>query len=325
MRRLSAIAAIASCFVALAIAAPASAGTLDQQQTSSNTNAGLFSTQSGAQTFTAGLSGVLDQADLNLLKVGTPPASVTVEIRNTDNAGSPRTVLATGTIPTSAIGATGAFLPVTFATPAPVVAGTRYAIVAYSAGSAGDAVGWLVQTTGNPYSSGAEFISNDVVPPGGNWNEFANADFAFKTYVGPTPPTPPTPSTSPTPPTSPTSPSVPSANLTGTCKGLPATIVGTSGSDALSGTPAMDVIAGLGGNDTLSGLAGNDLICGNKGKDTLKGGPGNDFLNGQKGNDKLFGQKGKDILNGKTGKDLCVGGPGNDHGMGCDVEKSILS
>ena len=47
-----------------------------------------------------------------------------------------------------------------------------------------------------------------------------------------------------------------------TCKGIPATIIGTDGSDVRSGTPGRDVIVGLGGNDKLSGLAGNDLICG---------------------------------------------------------------
>jgi trypsin/hemolysin type calcium-binding protein len=88
-----------------------------------------------------------------------------------------------------------------------------------------------------------------------------------------------------------------------TCKGVPATIVGTSGNDVLSGTPGRDVIVGLTGNDKLSGFAGNDLICGGKGNDTLKGGKGNDTLKGGKGKDKLVGGKGKDKLIGGAGKD----------------------
>ena len=88
-----------------------------------------------------------------------------------------------------------------------------------------------------------------------------------------------------------------------TCKGKPATIVGTSGDDRLSGTPAADVIVGVGGNDKLSGLAGNDVICGGDGKDTLKGG---------KGNDKLLGEAGKDTLKGGPGNDKLKGGPGKD-------------
>jgi Ca2+-binding RTX toxin-like protein len=88
-----------------------------------------------------------------------------------------------------------------------------------------------------------------------------------------------------------------------TCKGKPATVVGTNGNDVRSGTPGKDVIVGLGGKDKLSGLAGNDLICGGTGKDTLKGG---------KGKDKLYGQKGKDTLRGGPGKDKLKGGAGTD-------------
>ena len=98
------------------------------------------------------------------------------------------------------------------------------------------------------------------------------------------------------------------------CKGKPATIVGTAGSDVRTGSRGRDVIVGLGGSDRLSGLAGNDLICGGKGKDNLSGG---------KGKDKLYGQKGKDKLRGKAGKDLCVGGPGKDKAKGCEKTKSI--
>jgi Ca2+-binding RTX toxin-like protein len=87
------------------------------------------------------------------------------------------------------------------------------------------------------------------------------------------------------------------------CNGIPASIVGTDGSDVLSGTPARDVIAGLGGNDKLSGLAGDDVICGGAGKDTLMGG---------KGNDKLYGEAGKDTLKGGPGNDKLKGGGGKD-------------
>jgi RTX calcium-binding nonapeptide repeat (4 copies) len=103
--------------------------------------------------------------------------------------------------------------------------------------------------------------------------------------------TPPTPA--PTPP----------GQAPVTCKGLPATIVGTNGSDVRTGSLGKDVIAGLGGNDTLSGIAGNDVICGGGGKDLLKGG---------KGNDKLYGQKGKDTLKGGPGNDTLKGGAGKD-------------
>jgi RTX calcium-binding nonapeptide repeat (4 copies) len=106
----------------------------------------------------------------------------------------------------------------------------------------------------------------------------------------------------------------PPATATATCKGKPATIVGTDGSDVRVASRGRDVIVGLGGNDTLSGIAGKDLICGGKGKDNLSGG---------KGKDKLYGQKGKDKLRGKAGRDLCVGGPGNDKAKACEKTKSI--
>jgi RTX calcium-binding nonapeptide repeat (4 copies) len=90
-----------------------------------------------------------------------------------------------------------------------------------------------------------------------------------------------------------------------TCKGKPATIVGTSGNDVRKGTSGKDVMVGLGGNDKLSGLAGSDTICGGSGKDTL------------------LGQKGKDALNGGPGRDLCKGGKGKDTASKCEIEKSI--
>jgi Ca2+-binding RTX toxin-like protein len=87
------------------------------------------------------------------------------------------------------------------------------------------------------------------------------------------------------------------------CKGIPATIVGTDGSDVRTGTPRRDVIAGLGGNDKLFGAGGNDLICGGK---------GNDKLRGQKGNDRLYGDAGRDTLEGGPGTDILRGGAGKD-------------
>ena len=58
------------------------------------------------------------------------------------------------------------------------------------------------------------------------------------------------------------------------CDGRPATIVGTSGDDRLTGTNRDDVIVGLEGNDQITGGAGNDIICGSQGDDTLIGGAG---------------------------------------------------
>jgi glucose/arabinose dehydrogenase len=96
------------------------------------------------------------------------------------------------------------------------------------------------------------------------------------------------------------------------CRGMPATIVGTKGNDIRRGTRRRDVIVGLAGNDKISGLAGNDVICGGRGNDTLKGGSGYDYLSGQRGNDRLYGKSGNDRLGGNAGRDFLSGGPGRD-------------
>ena len=95
----------------------------------------------------------------------------------------------------------------------------------------------------------------------------------------------------------------------GSCFGHAATVVGTSGKDALKGTRRRDVIVALGGNDKVRSFAGNDLIC---------AGGGTDRLFGAKGKDKLFGNKGSDRLNGGPQSDLCRGGPGRDSEKRCE-------
>jgi uncharacterized repeat protein (TIGR01451 family) len=121
-----------------------------------------------------------------------------------------------------------------------------------------------------------------------------------------------------------------------TCRGRPATKVGTSGSDQLTGTPTADVIAAFGGNDLIVGLAGIDIICAGRGNDDVGagsaadrvfGGPGGDsllgrggpdLLRGNAGNDGLRGNRGNDRLRGGRGSDLCRGGPGFDSLRSCE-------
>jgi uncharacterized repeat protein (TIGR01451 family) len=121
-----------------------------------------------------------------------------------------------------------------------------------------------------------------------------------------------------------------------TCRGIPATIVGTPGNDNLLGTGARDVIAALAGNDTVVSLAGRDLVCagsgndyvgagpaadhviGGAGKDRLLGRAGADLLQGNAGNDVLNGGRGPDRLRGGLGSDTCLGGPGLDSTRSCE-------
>jgi inorganic pyrophosphatase len=109
------------------------------------------------------------------------------------------------------------------------------------------------------------------------------------------------------------------------CRGVPATLVGTSGAEVLVGTSGDDVIVGLGGDDTISGKGGNDLICAGDGADTVYGGQGADRIYGQggadtiyggSGGDRLFGGKGKDLIYGQRGHDDLYGGAGNDRLFG---------
>jgi hypothetical protein len=302
---ITAVAAVA----ALIPAASASAGTLDQQQTLSNFGGlQVDSNNSKAQTFTAGLTGQLDQVDLAVsgMSVTTP---LTVQIRDGSATAPGDTVLASASVPTSAVTSSESFVPITFASPASVTAGTQYSIVELN-----DSSGWFWYAgktdTASAYEGGRLYSSPNGPPGTGPWFEGnVMADFEFKTYVAPPPPfvEPPPPFVEPPP-------SGPGAATTSTCKGAQATIVGTPGNDVRSGTPGRDVMVGLAGNDRLSGLAGKDLICGGPGKDTLKGG---------KGADSLLGQTGKDTLNGGGGKDICKGGKRNDTASKCEVEKSI--
>ena len=183
------VASAASAALLLGIAVPASAGTLDQQQTSFNFDGGVSSSQSLAQTFTAGITGRLDQADLLLDKLFGPTQPVTVEIRNVTGPQPGDAVLASTTIPSSAVGASPAFVSATFGTPAAVTAGTQYALVAWTADTTG-VYGWSLQQTTNPYQGGAA-LNSQASPPSTDWNGPVGDDQAFKTYVVPSPPATP--------------------------------------------------------------------------------------------------------------------------------------
>jgi hypothetical protein len=182
------LALLASASTFLGAATSASAGTLDQQQTdSSGTRYAPNPDQSLAQTFTAGIGGGLDRADLHLSKNGTPSLPITVEIRNASGGTPGSTVLASASVPASAVSSSpGAFVPISFTPPAAVVAGTQYAIVAYSSAAVPNIYAWSASLT-NPYAAGNGFNTSNS-PPSGSWNPLLSfLDFTFLTYVAPTP------------------------------------------------------------------------------------------------------------------------------------------
>ncbi|HVX30344.1 MAG TPA: hypothetical protein VHA53_07685, partial [Nitrolancea sp.] len=195
-----------SLVAALGTIAPAFASpddVLDQSQTNTNLNdtSAIFSLNSIAQTFTAGITGELDRVSLNLIRFGSVSDDLTVGIYPTtgnkpDTSG---TALASGTISAASVpqagGGFGAqMIDVTFATPVHIVSGTRYSIVATSPvpsledteGAQLNYYGWSVHApvlgqTDN-YSGGDTFQNTDFGGGFSGWID-ANEDQTFATYV----------------------------------------------------------------------------------------------------------------------------------------------
>jgi len=107
------------------------------------------------------------------------------------------------------------------------------------------------------------------------------------------------------------------------CRGQPATHVGTSGNDTIVGTSGNDVIVTLGGNDTVKSKGGADVVCAGAGNDTVRAGSGNDRVLGQGGKDFLLGQGGKDRINGGGGRDHIKGGSGRDNLRGQGANDTV--
>ena len=165
------------------------AGTLDQQQATDTSTAKTVSIAQGvAQTFTAGVTGNLDQVDLKLSRNGTPTVDLGVEIRDVSGGQPGNRILAGTLVPPASVPATAQFVPVTMDPQAPVVTGGQYAIVLYSfAGSAVNDYAWFFARlpAGDPYQGGGLFST--ASPPSGPWFD-EQADAAFKTYVVPSTP-----------------------------------------------------------------------------------------------------------------------------------------
>ncbi|NMF96070.1 calcium-binding protein [Aromatoleum toluolicum] len=102
-------------------------------------------------------------------------------------------------------------------------------------------------------------------------------------------------------------------------------IVGSRGSDNITGSDLDNVLDGNDGNDKLFGLAGDDELLGGKGNDHLTGGDGDDDLLGDKGNDHLDGGAGNDFLDGDDGNDKLTGGEGDDEIHGGSGNDNIIA
>jgi hypothetical protein len=109
-----------------------------------------------------------------------------------------------------------------------------------------------------------------------------------------------------------------------TCRGEPATIVGTGGDDRINGTSGDDVIWSGEGDDVVNGKGGNDTICLGSGDDEGRGGSGDDYILGGAGNDVLSGNKGNDTVNGGKGIDLCRQGSKRKCEQRGDIERDLF-
>lgn len=83
-----------------------------------------------------------------------------------------------------------------------------------------------------------------------------------------------------------------------TCEGRPATIVGTSGDDALAGTDRVDVIVARGGDDSVAGRGGADVICAGLGNDAVQPGPGEDVVRSGPDRDWVWVNRGDTVWTG---------------------------
>lgn len=191
-RRVPVLAAAAALVLVLAAltlpGAARAAETLDQEQDLWNGYFPAVVSQTPAQVFTAGRSGVLTQVDLYLFCGADGPPAPTVKIEPLANDGSPSgTALADATTPAQC--APG-WVPFQFANQPVVQAGTQYAIVAESDASLVTwprwdwAFEWFDPFEGagvsNPYPGGSAWARVNGV-----WFEEPDRDMTFKTYVRP--------------------------------------------------------------------------------------------------------------------------------------------
>jgi hypothetical protein len=131
-------------------------------------------TRTIAQSFLAGRTGELTQVDLAASPAGDPPP-IAISIRPIDGGVPGTTVLGSGTY--DGPGSSSTPVAITLTTPAPVTAGTEYAVVVDPVLCSEDF--WNVSgNTTTPYADGTAFTSHDGV----TWSA-DNADVLFRTWV----------------------------------------------------------------------------------------------------------------------------------------------
>jgi Ca2+-binding RTX toxin-like protein len=102
---------------------------------------------------------------------------------------------------------------------------------------------------------------------------------------------------------------------------LNAVLIGTTGSDTLTGGSTKDLVYAQQGNDVVRGGSKGDCLVGQDGDDRLDGGTDADGLYGEDGADELTGGPGNDVLDGGPGRDVCISGGGQDTFRSCEVRR----
>jgi len=160
--------------------------TLDQQNTTLGSNGIPIDTVNwGGQTFTAGLTGQLSKADINLFcsgcTGGTSP-NLTLSVRAASANLPTGADLATATI-TGDPGGASSYFTGTFTTPLAVTAGTVYALIVRSVAnpSIPGSTYALTRSSSNVYANGQRVSSGDT---GGTWSG-QTTDAGFRVYIEP--------------------------------------------------------------------------------------------------------------------------------------------
>ncbi len=133
-------------------------------------DAGTTENTTTAQTFTAGRTGSLDRVTLNLYAGG---GDLTVEIRRIDNGLPTGELIGQG----SATGVVLGPFELDLSSPAPVTAGTQYALVVLASRQ----TRFWRQSSGDPYAGGVYWARYSSF----GWAETAGSDIAFQTFVLP--------------------------------------------------------------------------------------------------------------------------------------------
>jgi hypothetical protein len=170
------------------------AGAVDQQSTACNGSIQSGGSQATGQTFTAGLPGFVDQIDVALVKQA-PTGGVTVQLRNVVGETPGTTVLGSATLDDALIPQFGTvvgspLIAIPLATPAPVVAGTKYSFVLFNPNPASLFPCAFLLSATDIYRAGDAVTTFDR---GASWSKFAFMDLAFRTYVSASLPSSPTP------------------------------------------------------------------------------------------------------------------------------------